>query len=84
MSSHRGRKPLGRLLALGFFVSLLGVGACGNDDGLTVTAEAQASCAGEEPTDAMKMAGAGSRLRSLSPNRWPGAELAVDSVGNGL
>ncbi len=68
MSSHRGRKPLGRLLALGFFVSLLGVGACGNTDGLTVTAEAQASCVGEDPTDAMKMAGA-----TMLPGRVCGA-----------
>lgn len=68
MSSHRGRKPLGRLLALGFCVSLLGVGACGNDDGLTVTAEAQASCVGEEPTDAMKLAGA-----AMLPGRVCGA-----------
>ncbi len=68
MSSHRGRKPLGRLLALGFCVSLLGVGACGNDDGLTVTAEAQASCVGEEPTEAMKLAGA-----AMLPGRVCGA-----------
>lgn len=68
MSSHRGRKPLGRLLALGFCVSLLGVGACGNDDGLAVTAEAQASCVGEEPTDAMKLAGA-----AMLPGRVCGA-----------
>ena len=57
MSSHRGRRPLGRLLALGFGLSLLGIGACGNTDGLTVTAEAQASCQGDDPTEAMKMAG---------------------------
>ena len=48
MSSHRGESRSGRLLALGFCVSLLGL-ELRNDDGPTVTAEAQASCVVKSP-----------------------------------
>ena len=57
MSSHRGREPRLLRLALGLGLSVLGIGACSNEDGLTVTPEAQVSCAGEEPSEEMKKAG---------------------------
>ena len=68
MSSHRGRRPLGWLSALGLGLALLGTSACGDTDGLTVPAEAQASCQGEDPTDAMTMATA-----TMLPGRVCGA-----------
>ena len=49
-------------------LALLGIGACNNPTGLELTAEAIASCASEEPTDAMKVAAA-----TMLPGRVCGA-----------
>lgn len=66
MSSHRGKQPPRWGLTLG--LALVGLGACDNPDGLTVTAAAQASCTGEEPTEEMKKPGS-----TMLPGRVCGA-----------
>ncbi len=61
----------GRQLQVAFgaaCLALLGVGACSNPTGLELTAEAIASCSGEEPTDEMKVA-----AETMLPGRVCGA-----------
>lgn len=59
MTSLSGISQAGRRLALGGCVlALLATGACSTSNGLDLVPEAQASCTGEEPSEASRQAGA--------------------------